>query len=174
MAKGPQRQYTYGMICSYGQTSTGIEKLIKCESNCAIRVTGASDAARNLLSFPKIISGRICDAAQPRSELRQWHQIVGLLGARAHLSVMPSGYALDCNTPHSRKEFAAGALRRRSAFDPGNRGDAVGLVSEFSDLKRIEMKSPGARPGTGARRGFHRRDGHATKHSRYASSQLWS
>ena len=162
-------------------TSTGIEKLIKCESNCAIRVTGASDAARNLLSFPKIISGRICDAAQPRSELRQWHQIVGLLGARAHLFVMPSGYALDCNTPHRRKEFAAGALRRRSAFDPGTRGDAVGLVSEFSDLKRIEMisdlkrikmKSPGARPGT--RRGFHRRDGHATRHLRCAPSQLRS
>jgi len=33
-------------------------------------------------------------------------------------------------------------------------GDAVGLVSEFSDLKRIEMKSSGARPGTGTRRGL--------------------
>jgi len=60
-------------------------------------------------------------------------------------------------------------------------GDAVGLVSEFSDLKRIEMisdlkrikmKSPGARPGT--RRGFHRRDGHATRHLRCAPSQLRS
>src|SRR5450759_5438393 len=50
MAKGPQRQYTYGMICSYGETSTGIEKLIKCESNCAIRVTGASDAV-SILAF---------------------------------------------------------------------------------------------------------------------------
>ena len=36
-------------------------------------------------------------------------------------------------------------------------GDAVGLVSEFSDLKGIEMKSHGAGPGT--RRGFHSRDG---------------
>ena len=35
-------------------------------------------------------------------------------------------------------------------------------------------KSPGARPGTGTRRGFHRRDGHATKHLRYAPSQLRS
>jgi hypothetical protein len=50
------------------------------------------------LSFPKIISGRIGDVAQPRSEWRQWRQIVGLLGARAHLSVMPSACALDCNT----------------------------------------------------------------------------
>jgi hypothetical protein len=41
------------------------------------------------LSFPKIISGCIGDAAQPRSEWRQWRQIVGLLGARAHLFVMP-------------------------------------------------------------------------------------
>jgi hypothetical protein len=32
------------------QTSTGTEKLIKCASNCAIRVTWASNAARNLLS----------------------------------------------------------------------------------------------------------------------------
>ncbi len=55
------------------------------------------------LSFPKIIFGRIGDAAQPRSEWRQWRQNVGLLGARAHLSVKPSAYALDCNTPHRRK-----------------------------------------------------------------------
>src|SRR5450756_169190 len=62
------------------------------------------------LSFPKIISGRICDAAQPRSELRQWRQTVGRLDARGHLSVVPSACALDCNTAHRRKEFAAGAL----------------------------------------------------------------
>jgi heme/copper-type cytochrome/quinol oxidase subunit 1 len=55
------------------------------------------------LSFPKIISGRIGGAVQPGSEWRQWRQIVGLLDARAHLSVMPSACALDCNTPHKRK-----------------------------------------------------------------------
>jgi hypothetical protein len=33
------------------------------------------------LSFPKIISGRIGDAAQPRSKWRQWRQIVGRLDA---------------------------------------------------------------------------------------------
>jgi len=41
----------------------------------------------NVLSFPKIISGRIGGAVQPGSEWRQWHRIVGLLDARAHLSV---------------------------------------------------------------------------------------
>ena len=46
-------------------------------------------------SFPKIISGRIGDAEQPRSEWQQWRQIVGRLDTRAHLSVMPSAYALD-------------------------------------------------------------------------------
>ena len=65
------------------------------------------------LSFPKIISGRIGGAVQPGSEWRQWRQIVGRLDARAHLSVMPGVCALDCNTPHRRKELAAGAPRRR-------------------------------------------------------------
>jgi hypothetical protein len=37
---------------------------------------------------------------------------------------MPSACALDCNTPHKRKEFAAGAPRRRWAFDPGTRDAA--------------------------------------------------
>ena len=70
-------------------------------------------APQNVLSFPKIISGRIGDAAQPRSEWRQWCPIVGLFDEKAHLSVMPGASALDCNTPHRRKEFAAGAPRRR-------------------------------------------------------------
>jgi hypothetical protein len=35
-----------------------------------------------VLSFPKIISGRIGDAAEPRSEWRQWRQIVGRLEER--------------------------------------------------------------------------------------------
>src|SRR5664280_2484717 len=74
------------------------------------------------LSFPKIISGRIGDAAQPRSEWRQWRQIVGLLDARAHLFVMPSACALDCNTPHKRQELAAGAAHQRSEFGPDTRG----------------------------------------------------
>ena len=73
------------------------------------------------LSFPKIISGRIGDAALPRSEWRQWCQTVGLHAATARLSVMPSACALDCNRPHKRKEFSAGAPRRRWPYDPGTR-----------------------------------------------------
>src|SRR5450830_1079010 len=75
----------------------------------------------NPLSFPKIISERIGDSAQPRSEWRQWCQTVGLLGARTHLSLMPSAYALDCNTPHTKQELVAGATHQRSAFGPGTR-----------------------------------------------------
>jgi hypothetical protein len=33
------------------------------------------------------------------------------LDARAHLSVIPSACALDCNAAHKPKEFAAGASR---------------------------------------------------------------
>ena len=63
------------------------------------------------LSFPKIISGRIGGAVQPGSGWRQWRQIVGLRDVAAHLSAMPSACALDCNTPHKQKEFAASASR---------------------------------------------------------------
>jgi len=48
-----------------------------------------------VVSFPKIISGRIDGAVQPGSGWRQWRQIVELLDVRAHLSVMPSASALD-------------------------------------------------------------------------------
>jgi hypothetical protein len=64
-------------------------------------------------AFPKIISGRIDGAVQPGSEWWQWRQIVELLDVRAHLSVMPSACAPDCNTPHRRKELAAGACLYR-------------------------------------------------------------
>ena len=74
-----------------------------------------------ILSFPKIISGRIGDAALPRLEWREWCQTVGLHDARVRLSVMPSVCALDCNTLHRRKGFAAGAPRRRWPYDPGTR-----------------------------------------------------
>jgi hypothetical protein len=68
-------------------------------------------ARQSFLSFPKIISGRIGDAAPPRSKWRQWRQIVELLDAKAHLSLMPSACALGCNKLRMRKEFAAGASR---------------------------------------------------------------
>ena len=65
------------------------------------------------LSFPKITSGRIDDAVQPRSELRRWRQTVGQLDVMAHPSAMPSACALDCNTLHRRKESVGGAPHRR-------------------------------------------------------------
>jgi hypothetical protein len=46
-----------------------------------------------MLSFPKIISGCIGDAAQPGSEWRQWRQIVGLLDA-----IQPTQYAIPLET----------------------------------------------------------------------------
>src|ERR1017187_2300952 len=96
------------------------------------------------LSLPKIISGRIGDAVQPSSEWRQWRQIVGRLDARGHLSVMPSACALDCNTSHRRKEFAAGAPRRRSAFDPGTRGAMCRLSVPHSHFATaIQARSAG-------------------------------
>jgi hypothetical protein len=61
------------------------------------------------LSFPKITSGRIDGAIRPRSEWLQWRQTVGRLDLTAHLSVMPSAYALDCNTLRRRKESGVGA-----------------------------------------------------------------
>jgi hypothetical protein len=62
-----------------------------------------------------------CSALLPRQVSPQRHQTVGLLDAMAHLSVMPSACAPDCNTPHTKQELAAGATRHRSAFGPGTR-----------------------------------------------------
>jgi len=58
-------------------------------------------------SFPKIKSERVLGAGQ-LDRRRQWRLIIGLLDARAHLSVKPSACALDCNTLQKWKEFAAG------------------------------------------------------------------
>jgi len=96
------------------------------------------------LYLPKITSGCIGDAAQPSSEWRQWRQIVGRLDARGHLSVMPSACALDCNTSPKRKEFAAGAPRRRSTFDPGTRGAMCRLSVPHSHFATaIQARSTG-------------------------------
>src|ERR1035437_2823016 len=68
------------------QTNTGTENLKKCESNCTIRVTGASDAARNLPlassgSRPTVISFRyVHGRGARRHPLCQdpWHQALAL------------------------------------------------------------------------------------------------
>jgi hypothetical protein len=57
-------------------------------------------------SIRLFLTHRIGDAAQPRSEWRQWRQIVGRLDARAHLSVMPSACTLDCNTSHTHPHLS--------------------------------------------------------------------
>jgi hypothetical protein len=97
-------------ISAYLVTITLMNAAVGIGTAMVMWLTGTGDP---ILSFPKIISGRIGGAVQPGSEWRQWRQIVGLLDARVHLSVMPSASVLDCNTPHMRKEFAAGAPRRR-------------------------------------------------------------
>src|ERR1035437_1001158 len=96
------------------ERTCGCSKLRKLRKASDFRATA-------ILSFPKIISGRIGDAALPRSEWRQWCQIVGLLDARVHLSVMPSECASDCNTPHTKQAPAAGATHQRLVCGPGTR-----------------------------------------------------
>src|SRR5262249_47626253 len=59
---------------------------------------------------PKIIPGRIDDAVQPISEWQQWCQISEPIAARAHLYVETGACAVDGNTPHRRKELAAGVV----------------------------------------------------------------
>jgi len=76
-----------------------------------VEPTAATRCDTDGLSFPKITSGRIDDVARPRPEWLLWRQTVGLLDATARLSVMPNACALDCNTPHTKQEFAAGAAR---------------------------------------------------------------
>jgi hypothetical protein len=57
---------------------------------------------------------------------------------------MPSACALDCNTPHRRKELAAGATRQRSTFGPGTR-DAVCRLDvpqcRFATAKRTAVRT---------------------------------
>jgi hypothetical protein len=88
-----------------------MKSLVKLCVSLACLNHGAAYHNASILSFPKIISGRIGGAVQPGSGWRQWRQIVGLRDVAAHLSAMPSACALDCNTPHKRKEFAASASR---------------------------------------------------------------
>ncbi len=96
------------------------------------------------VSFPKIISGYIGDAAQPRLEWLRWRQTVGQLDATAHLYVMPSAYVLDCNTPHRRKVSGVDASRRRCPFGPGNH-DVVcrSDVLQFHFATAIQERSAG-------------------------------
>src|SRR5665811_1614230 len=81
-----------------------------------------------VLSFPKIISGHIGGAVQPGSEWQQWRQTVGLLDARAHLSLMPRRARLIVirriggkNSPQVRlaeDEHSIQALAAQCAYQP--------------------------------------------------------
>lgn len=57
----------------------------------------------NLLSFSKIISGRIDGVARPRLEWRECRRTVEQLNVTAHLSATPSACAPDCDTQHRQK-----------------------------------------------------------------------
>src|SRR5262245_11417170 len=70
--------------------------------------------SRRRMSFPKIISGRNGGASRTRLGWRQWRRTAGLPDPAACLCPRPSAYGPDCNTPHKKKEFAAGAIRQRS------------------------------------------------------------
>src|SRR5215207_5887238 len=84
-------------------------------------------SVRELLSFPKIISGRSDDVIRPILGCRQWLQIAGRRDVKAHLSLMPGACALDCNRPHRRKEYAAdGNQTLTIAYSVGNCGNPSG------------------------------------------------
>src|SRR5262245_58592970 len=74
-----------------------------------------------VLSFPKIISGRIDDVARPEPGWRRCCQTVGRLVSMARLCVKPNADESDCNKSHRRKGCVVDGPRQRSAFDPSTR-----------------------------------------------------
>ena len=73
------------------------------------------------LCFPKIISERNGGAAQTRLGWLQWPRSAGLSDLVARLCPAPSACGPHCSRPHKKKEFVAGAPRRKSAPGPGTR-----------------------------------------------------
>src|SRR5262249_12828906 len=64
-----------------------------------------------VLCFPKIISERNGDAGQTRLGWLQRPRSVALPDLEAHLCLAPSACGPHCSTPHTNKEFVAGAPR---------------------------------------------------------------
>src|SRR5262245_8512104 len=96
------------------------------------------------LSFPKIISGRNGGASRTRLGWRQWRRTAGLPDPAACLCPRPSAYGPDCNTPHKKKEFAAGAIRQRSASGPSTRDARCQSDAPRTDFaKAIQARSVG-------------------------------
>jgi hypothetical protein len=87
-----------------------------------LRNSSAQHSRELNLSFPKIISGRNGGAVPTRSGLRRWHRSAAPPDTGARLCPRLSAYGPHCNRPRRKKEFAAGALRQRSAFGPGTLG----------------------------------------------------
>jgi hypothetical protein len=77
----------------------------------------------------------------PNMGMATWRQIVGRLDARAHLSVMPSASALDCNTPHRHKEFRPTAGFPCSSAESDHAGpdrsSAARPYFEISNARRL-------------------------------------
>src|SRR5262249_3035187 len=71
------------------------------------------------LCFPKIISERNGDAGQTRLGWLQRPRSVALPDLEARPCLAPNACGPHCSTPHTKKEFVAGALRQRRAPGPG-------------------------------------------------------
>src|SRR5262249_55663735 len=78
-------------------------------------------ASRSVLSFPKIISGRIDDAIRTGLVWRRWLHAFGRLVVAARPCPTPSACASRCNRANTRSEFDADAVRRRSGDDLSSR-----------------------------------------------------
>src|SRR5262249_19922353 len=108
----------------------------------AFFLLSAGQLCNRVLSFPKIISGRNGDASRTRLGWRQWRRTAGLPDPAACLCPMPSAYGPDCNTPHKKKEFAAGAIRQRSASGPSTRDARCQSDAPRTDFaKAIQARS---------------------------------
>src|SRR5262249_4707937 len=92
-----------------------------------IRVNALLRRPAGHLSFPKIIPGRNGDVARTRTGWLQYFMTAAQPDPGAHPCPATSACEPHCNTPHKKKEFAAGAPRQRPASGPGTRG--VSLTS---------------------------------------------
>src|SRR5262249_37556754 len=109
---------------------------------------------KSKLCFPKIISERNGGAAQTRLRWLQLPRSVGLPDLETHPCPAPSACGPHCSTPRKKKEFVAGAPRRRPAPGPGTRdvrcqSDAphTDFATE-SEARSVDRGCPSPSPGT--------------------------
>src|SRR5262249_551938 len=128
---------------SHLKQCTACLKTSRVSTSLAIAITPCLPHVRDL-SFPKIISGRNGGASRTRLGWRQWRRTAGLPDPAACLCPRPSAYGPDCNTPHKKKEFAAGAIRQRSASGPSTRDARCQSNAPRTDFaKAIQARSVG-------------------------------